>query len=315
MPVYGVEKYIEQCVRSLFNQTLDDIEYLFIDDCTPDRSVEILNQVLEDYPSRKPQTVIHRMEQNSGQAAVRQWGITHATGEYVIHCDSDDWVEREMYETLYNRAIQTKADIVICDFNKSNGGRERCVAQTVKTDEDYRIGILTKEVHCSTVNKLVRRELYNNPILYPVENYAEDLALTSQLFYYAKKFEYCPIVLYHYRYNPVSISNQRGVEAILHGFQQTCANAALVEQFYHDKSPNKRTLWAIDCMKSFERDRLVVLTGKKQYFRMWKNTFPELNSRILANPLMSWKNMLRFILVMWRIYPLYARYRGLVPND
>ena len=62
VPVYGVEIYIERCARSLFEQTLDDIEYLFIDDCTPDRSIEILKQVLEDYPQRKTQTIIHRME-------------------------------------------------------------------------------------------------------------------------------------------------------------------------------------------------------------------------------------------------------------
>ena len=74
VPVYGVEKYMERCARSLFEQTLDDIEYLFIDDCTPDRSIEILQQVLEEYPHRKPQVTIHRMEQNSGQAAVRKWG-------------------------------------------------------------------------------------------------------------------------------------------------------------------------------------------------------------------------------------------------
>ena len=74
IPVYGVEKYIERCARSLFEQTLDDIEYLFIDDCTPDRSIEVLKSILEEYPNRKEQVIIHRMEQNSGQAAVRKWG-------------------------------------------------------------------------------------------------------------------------------------------------------------------------------------------------------------------------------------------------
>ena len=55
IPVYGVEKYIERCARSLFKQTLDDIEYLFIDDCTPDDSVDVLRNVLEEYPNRKSQ--------------------------------------------------------------------------------------------------------------------------------------------------------------------------------------------------------------------------------------------------------------------
>ena len=79
IPVYGVEKYIERCARSLFEQTLDDIEYLFIDDSTPDRSIDILKRVLENYSHRKSQVNIHRREQNSGQAIVRNWGMQNAT--------------------------------------------------------------------------------------------------------------------------------------------------------------------------------------------------------------------------------------------
>ena len=120
VPVYGVEKYIERCARSLFEQTLDDIEYLFIDDCTPDKSIEILKNVLKDYPQRKDQVIIHRMEKNSGQAAVRKWGMIKATGDYTIHCDSDDWVDVTMYEKMYNKAIEEKSDLVICDFYRSN---------------------------------------------------------------------------------------------------------------------------------------------------------------------------------------------------
>ena len=123
VPVYGVEKYIERCARSLFEQTLDDIEYLFIDDCTTDRSIEILQQVLEEYPQRKPQVTIHRMEQNSGQAAVRKWGMQNATGEYVIHCDSDDWVDTDMYRAMYEKAKEEDADVVLCGFVRSDGER------------------------------------------------------------------------------------------------------------------------------------------------------------------------------------------------
>ena len=66
VPIYRREKYIERCVRSLLEQTLGDIEYLFIDDCTPDKSIEILKSVLEEYPLRKKQVVVHAMEKNSG---------------------------------------------------------------------------------------------------------------------------------------------------------------------------------------------------------------------------------------------------------
>ncbi len=104
IPVYGVENSIERCARSLFEQTLDEMEYLFIDDCTKDRSIEVLKSVLKDYPKRKSQVTIHRMDNNSGQAKVREWGILNATGEYIIHCDSDDWVDKDIYRELYEKA-------------------------------------------------------------------------------------------------------------------------------------------------------------------------------------------------------------------
>ena len=90
IPVYGVEKYIEKCAHSLFRQSLDEIEYLFIDDCTPDNSIAIVKKVLESYPNRRGQVVFHKMATNSGQAKVREWGILNAKGEYIANCDSDD---------------------------------------------------------------------------------------------------------------------------------------------------------------------------------------------------------------------------------
>lgn len=85
VPVYKVEKYIERCARSLFNQTLDDIEYIFVDDCSPDRSIEILNQVIGDYPRRKDQVQIIHHASNQGLALARQTGLKAATGEYIAH--------------------------------------------------------------------------------------------------------------------------------------------------------------------------------------------------------------------------------------
>ena len=117
VPVYGVEKYIERCARSLFEQTMKDgIEFIFTDDCTRDRSIEILEKVVEEYPERKSQVKIIHHEKNQGLVSARVTGLKEAVGEYVIHCDSDDWVEREMYEIMYRQAKDTDSDIVVCDF-------------------------------------------------------------------------------------------------------------------------------------------------------------------------------------------------------
>ena len=119
IPVYGVEKYIERCAKSLFEQTLHDIEYLFIDDCSPDNSIKILESLLDSYPSRKANTRILKMSTNSGQAAVRMRGMKEATGEYLIHCDSDDWVDHQMYEKMYNYAKSNDYDMVWCDYYRN----------------------------------------------------------------------------------------------------------------------------------------------------------------------------------------------------
>lgn len=124
VPIYGVEKYIERCARSLFEQTLDEMEFIFVDDCTPDKSMEILRSVIEEYRLRfaeKRYTVrIERMPTNSGLAAVRRYGIQLATGDYIIHCDSDDWVDATMYEKMYNKAIGEGSDVVVCDYYMSD---------------------------------------------------------------------------------------------------------------------------------------------------------------------------------------------------
>ena len=107
IPIYGVEKYIRRCAESLFSQTLDDIEFIFIDDCSPDKSMEILYSVMDVFRSKiteKHWSIrIERMPQNCGQAYVRRYGMSLCSGDFVIHCDSDDWVDINMYKKLYEK--------------------------------------------------------------------------------------------------------------------------------------------------------------------------------------------------------------------
>ena len=107
IPIYGVEKYIERCARSLFEQTMtDDIEFIFVNDCTPDRSEQILLATLEDYPQRKKQVKILHHAENQGLTGARSTAVKAACGDYIIHCDSDDWVDPALYETMYRTAVE-----------------------------------------------------------------------------------------------------------------------------------------------------------------------------------------------------------------
>ena len=98
VPVYGVEKYIERCARSLFEQTYSDLEYVFVNDCTPDQSIEILKKVMAEYPQRKNAVKIVNHAKNRGLAAARNTAYDNATGDFVTIVDSDDWLEWDALE-------------------------------------------------------------------------------------------------------------------------------------------------------------------------------------------------------------------------
>lgn len=203
VPVYKVEKYIERCTKSLFEQTLKDIEYIFVDDCGNDSSIDILQNILKEYPERNESVKIVHHERNKGSFAARITGINNANGEYIIHCDSDDWVETDMYETLYDAAKSEDADIVWCDFidefaRKSNYRKEENATEPEILIKD----ILRGKNHGAVWNKLVRRDLYTENDIYPLEgggvNIWEDLYLSVNILLHAKKIAYVNKGLYHY---------------------------------------------------------------------------------------------------------------------
>lgn len=236
IPVYGVEKYIERCVRSLFEQTLDDIEYLFIDDCTPDRSIDILKQVLEEYPHRKCQVVIHRMEQNSGQAKVREWGMRNATGEYVIHCDSDDWVAMDMYRLMYDEAKRIDADIVMCGYKVTDGQTVFSEYYHQQIDKTKLVSsLLTLHEAWSVWNKMCKRTLYDNDIVYPSLAMGEDMVLTTQLVLRAQRIGIIDKALYNYFYNPNSITKIRSESSRYKHWKDSVENAKTVISIFQTK--------------------------------------------------------------------------------
>lgn len=111
VPVYGVEKYISKCLDSLVNQTLNDIEILVVNDGTKDNSQKIIDKYVKKYPDK----VKSFIKENGGQGSARNYGLKQANGDYIGYVDSDDYVELDMYEKLYNKVISDNLDIAICD--------------------------------------------------------------------------------------------------------------------------------------------------------------------------------------------------------
>lgn len=307
VPVYGVEKYIERCARSLFEQTLDDIEYLFIDDCTPDKSIEILKRVLEDYPHRKSQVIIHRMEHNSGQAAVRKWGMQNATGDYVIHCDSDDWVDIHMYEDMYNKAIEDKADVVVCDYALHDGKDvikkvRGCMGNCYKK---FLTEILFQRAPWSLCNKLFsRKTCYRGDLIYPDGNMGEDMSLCIQLILHCKYVSYVQNAYYYYFCNQTSITNKSSISCNLRNFEHLKSNTdSLISILQKKNIPQKK--WIINGLQyNVTIPLLKIMHNNKEYRHLWLNTYHRMILRFLFNPYIDVRRRLKCMLALLWLYPL-----------
>lgn len=307
VPVYGVEKYIERCARSLFEQTLDDIEFLFIDDCTPDKSIDILKQVLEDYPNRKSQIIIHRMETNSGQAAVRKWGMLNATGEYVIHCDSDDWVDVHMYEEMYNKAMGDDADVVVCDFCRTDTKGFNKVEQGNHSldKKEFITNCLFQRDHWSLCNKLFMRKVYYK-VVYPAGALGEDMMLCIQLLNGCNKIAYVPKKFYYYYVNPMSITKKVSVENCFRNYNTLKCNTDFIVDYINksldlDKQIKKEATAYLRMINLFS---LLKIRHLSKYEKLWKEKFQMMPLSFFLNRRIALYNKVIYILSLFPFYPL-----------
>ena len=186
VPIYKASDFIDRCAHSLFSQTLDDLQFIFVDDCTPDDSINKLLSVLDKYPSRRHQVFIYRHETNKGVSAARNTGITHANGEFVAFCDSDDFVDVNMYKELYNHAIKTNADAVLCDFYMyySDDYKEINVTPFNPNKDEFLLNYVAYN-WTMVWNILAKKEIYeNNIIQFRTQfSYCEDFHVAFRLLY------------------------------------------------------------------------------------------------------------------------------------
>lgn len=273
VPIYNVEKYIERCVRSLMEQTLDDIEYIFINDATPDGSMEVLNRVINEYPERLPMIKIINNEKNEGSASTRKTGMKVATGKYQIHCDSDDWVELNMYEIMYNKAIENKSDIVVCDF--INEYHDHNSIETFVDINNLKEEALkaSGKYWWSVWNRLVRTEIIKINSIYPIDgvNYTEDLNTMMRIYYYSESINHIHKPLYHYdRTNEGSIVHKDK-------YTNIPQHAKSLEFLYHYFLSLPNTEEIIKLLKLSHialRDSLIADNPSCKSWNIWRKTLP-----------------------------------------
>lgn len=281
IPVYNVESYIERCARSLYGQTYSNIEYIWVNDATPDNSIQILRQITEEYPQRKKNVRILDHSVNKGLTIARRTGLEAARGEYIYHCDSDDWADSGMIKELLECAQFTDADIVWCDFYKSDTDNDIIVKQGfAHTSKDCIKELLTQRMHGGYWNKLIRRNLYLlNDITFSLEaNMCEDLRGTVQLFYYAERVSYCPKAFYHY-----VLDNQGSMCATFspEKMSDLLTNIDAILKFFEDKNIVNKLANGLNCLKHLGKRALLTTTDIKN-FRRWRTIYPEANKHILS---------------------------------
>ena len=204
VPVYNVEKFLKRCLNSLVNQTLKDIEIIIINDGSKDNS----QAIIDEYKAKYPDIIKAYYVENGGVAKARNYALNYVTGEYIGFVDSDDYVSEEMYEKLYNKAIEKNADIVCCSYYSvidnetfilKKFGNSRIDKDELFDKSVYEANLLFDEVPYLW-NKIFKAEIIknNNFKFYDDLRIYEDFMFTYQAFSKANKISRIEEGMYYY---------------------------------------------------------------------------------------------------------------------
>jgi glycosyltransferase involved in cell wall biosynthesis len=210
VPVYNVEKVFEKCLSTIFSQTYKNIEYVFVDDKTPDNSMDILTTAISNYNISSEKVIIIHHTDNKGIAFTRNDCIAHANGDYILFVDSDDWIEPDMVERLVSATKCGEIDLIACDYfiEEKNGKKWIYYEKYGKNCQENMRKATNYEIFTILWKMLIRKELFDNISFTPGPNVGEDYIATIKLFYHAKSFYHLSLPLYHYsQLNDIRYSN------------------------------------------------------------------------------------------------------------
>ncbi len=285
VPIYKAEEYINQCTISLFEQDFASIEYIFIDDCSPDNSIQQLEDVIETCPNRRKNTKVIRNASNLGSGATRGVGMKYATGEYVIQIDADDWIEPNMIRLLYQKAKSEKADIVCCDYYSESMSKSEVISFLIPSDKYKAVNMFAIMPTYMNYfwNKLVKRELYlKNDINFPSDiSLCDDLYVTFKLIYLANKVVQVNQPLYHYnQLNTHSITSNHTLKS----FEDKLVVNNEIILFLQQQGADKEYQNIIHFYKIYSK-LLLILNKNMRDDTLWRDTYPESNAYIWQVPL------------------------------
>lgn len=200
VPVYNVENYIDRCMHSLVNQTLQDIEIIVVNDGSTDGSIDIVKIYQNKYPNK----IKYVEKENGGLSDARNYGMKFATGDYIAFLDSDDYVEPTIYEKMYNKAINENCDFVECDFIWKYDNKEIFDCGELYKDKHE----MLEKARVVAWNKLIKRDLIETTgVEFPKGLRYEDIEFFYKLLPYINKFGFVKEYLIYYVQRGNSIAN------------------------------------------------------------------------------------------------------------
>ena len=200
VPIYNVEKYLPKCLDSLINQTLDDIEIILVNDGSTDNS----GNIAKEYKAKYNDKFIYLEKENGGLSDARNFGIPYAKGEYIAFLDSDDYIEEDAYEKMYEKVKKEDADYIECDFIWEYPNKQIIDKRIEYIDKKDMVA----KVRVVAWNKLIKRELIiKNNITFPKGLRYEDIEFTYKLIPFLQKVSYIDKPFVHYVQRNNSIAN------------------------------------------------------------------------------------------------------------
>lgn len=280
VPFYNAERHIGDCVHSLMRQSLSGgIEFIFVNDRSTDASEAVLQAVVSSYPQRRDQVTVLRNDINRGSAYSRQRGVDAASGEFVIHCDADDWVDAEMYGTMLRVADSTGADVVCTPYYLEKG-KGRCDTVGFPSLDYPQLNDMPLDtLHCSLWNKIIRRSVIvdNGIRFFEGVNCWEDLGLWFRVAVATRRIVIYNRPFYHYRKETTdSLSTERMDRvladhlAFVDGMDRWFAS---MPQAYAERY-SQFILFARFTAK------IKMLRGSHRDIVRWRSTYPETNAHI-----------------------------------
>lgn len=230
VPIYNSVFFIAQCAHALMHQTLSsDIEFLFLDDASTDNTLQVLDDVLSMYPRRRSQVRLFRNAEHQGVTAMRRLGIQQAQGLYLGWCDADDWCEPTMFESLLQKALSDKADIVTCDYyvhhpdgtmsvcNRCYDSSPRAYIQHIYRQPDTTLFLW---------NTLLRRDIFIQHQILPIEgiDIGEDMNMLVRFFIHSDRLSSLSVALYHHCESNGNSLTRRNSKASRYRFEQDVHN-------------------------------------------------------------------------------------------